>query len=1267
MEFYIPDIPASANSKQIKASLAEVFRKHYIFAFDLYHWNNRRNRNVKEARIVIHDFTVAEEIFRKYHTPPPRNILRGTRIIKIKSKAAHPILIHGSAITLMKSTRREPIPEHLIKALKAENTRKMKQATERAPPTDRPYKKTIPFEGFEVGVWTTDPRDTTLPMYSSFYHSKWTGNFRLTRAAVQVELTKHQAGTTTKQYILCLNSTVRHAMVVHESPGAAYFIISLSWAPKFYEKEVLSQPGLLDPLDPLISFYRNMQKSGTKFRVSSLDEKHANIAPYCFVYRFRLKNPHDAQRILSIGSIQGFFDVSEERCKHQWVTYDFQKSMAGLHAQLEAMPFSVAFQLQTLVYNGILLPHRVKELLGAVREALKLTFSSAKTEDVVSSVLKSWVDGWKPQSPTDNARDWLTDSIILDFKQTLERKEQSTEYMLLMKFHRKENQVLIHRVMITPTGIYASGPNLEPKNRVLRQYSEYLNHFIRVTLVDEDGGDLRFERGVDGRKIYDERFLPCLMPGSDAINIAGRRFNFLGFSQSSLRSHTAWFMADIWDPKRGWITVDRVIRSLGDFGTIRFPGKCAARIGQAFTDTVANIKVEAGIVTYRRDIKRRAPDGKEYTFSDGCGTISPKLLDLIVKKGGFDTDRFLPTIFQIRFKGAKGVVSLDNRIRDVQMNLRDSMVKFEAQENHNTFEICMSITKPLQLYLNRHLIKVLEDRGVPKENFIKLQNEALSDLREMTLSADHAAYFLQYQSRCIQAEIPFLIRELYQQGWNYQEDKFLRQVVEFSLLNTLREMKYRARIPVQKGFTLIGILDETGYLDEGEIYCPIKKEGEQRWALKGRVAICKSPSLHPGDVQVVKAIEVALNSPLRELTNCVVFSQRGNRDLPNMLSGGDLDGDLYHVWWDPRLMPTRPAEPAEYATGQKGQELDRPVTQVDIAKFFLDFMRNDRLGAISIAHIIHADQSPIGVYSEECLKCAQLASKAVDFPKTGVPVAMNELPRTPNARPDFLAPSPQVNLHSGGKVKLLHQDHDDSDDDEDYSNPTSPVNLNVVDADDPFTPVQQFLYYESKNALGHLFRAIDEEKFIKAWENTAERYESHGPNHLLQKVQQHMIHHVDMKKVGEVYEFAKHLRISYEQNMRDLAQTFATTRRNEPLSEVETFIGCIIGTESHRQSRYQRDCAESLRGEVNRLITQVMARIRHGSEKDVVEDGRYDGRTLERAMACVFMSLTARDDGEEGRSFGWLATAVGLKELSRRGIKVQTEDLAERMARMMVR
>ena len=130
------------------------------------------------------------------------------------------------------------------------------------------------------------------------------------------------------------------------------------------------------------------------------------------------------------------------------------------------------------------------------------------------------------------------------------------------------------------------------------------------------------------------------------------------------------------------------------------------------------------------------------------------------------------------------------------------------------------------------------------------------------------------------------------------------------------------------------------------------------------------------------------DSPLRKLNNCVVFSQHGGRDLPSKLSGGDLDGDTYNVIFDPTLWPTHRYAPADYPR-VAAVDIGRTVEIQDMTNFFLDFMRTDRLGYISNLHLLAADQLHDGVNNAACIKLAEMASTAVDFSKTGVPVSQN--------------------------------------------------------------------------------------------------------------------------------------------------------------------------------------------------------------------------------------------------------------------------------------
>ena len=88
-----------------------------------------------------------------------------------------------------------------------------------------------------------------------------------------------------------------------------------------------------------------------------------------------------------------------------------------------------------------------------------------------------------------------------------------------------------------------------------------------------------------------------------------------------------------------------VIKNLGDFSSIRSPAKCAARIGQAFSQTLSSVTIPPEAFGQMPDIER---NGR--TFSDGVGTCSMEVLQKIWEK--YNQARPLkPTAFQIRFQG----------------------------------------------------------------------------------------------------------------------------------------------------------------------------------------------------------------------------------------------------------------------------------------------------------------------------------------------------------------------------------------------------------------------------------------------------------------------------------------------------------------------------------------------------------------------------------------------------------------------------------------
>jgi hypothetical protein len=91
------------------------------------------------------------------------------------------------------------------------------------------------------------------------------------------------------------------------------------------------------------------------------------------------------------------------------------------------------------------------------------------------------------------------------------------------------------------------------------------------------------------------------------------------------------------------LLLDRMIISkLGDFSQIRCPAKCAARIGQAFSETPVAITLATGVIEIMPDVER---NGRVF-----CGTISESIMRKLwgALPEGRKGD---PTCFQIRFQG----------------------------------------------------------------------------------------------------------------------------------------------------------------------------------------------------------------------------------------------------------------------------------------------------------------------------------------------------------------------------------------------------------------------------------------------------------------------------------------------------------------------------------------------------------------------------------------------------------------------------------------
>lgn len=147
-------------------------------------------------------------------------------------------------------------------------------------------------------------------------------------------------------------------------------------------------------------------------------------------------------------------------------------------------------------------------------------------------------------------------------------------------------------------------------------------------------------------------------------------------------------------------------------------------------------------------------------------------------------------------------------------------------------------------------------------------------------------------------------------------------MVRDSMNHSLREMKFKARIPVPRSYQLVGVADEGhAYIKEGarpdkvftlgekQIHvCVQESTDKEPEYLKGACLISRSPVIHPGDIQCVYAVGKPPDDKIcffSGLKNVVVLPAIGDRSLASCLAGGDLDGDTFDIYYDnPDLLPS---------------------------------------------------------------------------------------------------------------------------------------------------------------------------------------------------------------------------------------------------------------------------------------------------------------------------------------------------------------------------
>ncbi|KAK4165762.1 RNA-dependent RNA polymerase [Cladorrhinum sp. PSN259] len=642
---------------------------------------------------------------------------------------------------------------------------------------------------------------------------------------------------------------------------------------------------------------------------------------------------------------------------------DFSSLEASRHIEL---PFEVRYQIEVCLSRGILCEYNID--YDFLEQLVRLSDPAGPDKDRARLILEFAADQgkriWNPM-------DLLSDPAALTYYPNCR--------------HIPDHCACVRKVTVTPTRIFFSTPTVETTNRVIRRYRDDQERFLRIQFTDEQQeGRIR---GSDADR-DDELYARVYRALSRGICMGRWHWQFLAFGNSQIRENGAYMFCQPDGPADMVMTCAKIRAWMGNFEHIQVVAKYAARLGQCFSTT----RLLRGL-TYPLIVKIPDVEQGKFCFTDGVGKISPELARIIAHEWKLPMP---PSAYQFRMGGCKGILVTWPDVKGTAVQVRPSQEKFSAEYNGLEIVRCSQFSAAT---LNRQTITVLSCLGVPDNVFVQLMREQLASYNAAMNDLGKAVEMLRYCADEYGATVS--IAKMLQDGFMSSNEPFVRTLLQLWRSWSLKSLKEKARMVVNKGAFVLGCVDETGTLRgyskraEGktkltvgqlpQIFLQVSDQ-QNRGAHKIVTGLCivgRNPSLHPGDIRVVEAVDCP---KLRHLRDVVVFPLQGDRDVPSMCSGGDLDGDDFFIIWDERLLPKEWAHrPMDYTAPAPVTEKRESSIVDSLASFFVLFMKNDRLPLIAHAHLATADLSPEGARSEKCLELAQLHSVAVDYVKSGVP------------------------------------------------------------------------------------------------------------------------------------------------------------------------------------------------------------------------------------------------------------------------------------------
>ncbi|GAB1319864.1 RNA-dependent RNA polymerase [Madurella fahalii] len=325
-----------------------------------------------------------------------------------------------------------------------------------------------------------------------------------------------------------------------------------------------------------------------------------------------------------------------------------------------------------------------------------------------------------------------------------------------------------------------------------------------------------------------------------------------------------------------------------------------------------------------------SPIGK--VMNDGIGRMSRSVAKKIRDTLGLSD---IPSAIQGRMGSAKGMWLMDVTDTgdadwiETYPSQRKWDCDFASDPYHRTLEIRSISSELKSAGLNLQFLPVLEARARDPLLMRRAIGDRLVKDLEKHFESQKSAFKSPLHLRQWVAEntnnrservkhghVPFLgglpdnkgeiLSLLLNSGFDLRKQKYGKEIVWELQKLRCDVLKTKMNIKVGRSAYIYMVVDFWGVLEENEVHVGFSSKfrdesDDTSYTLLADcdVLVARSPAHFVSDVQKVRAV---FKSELHALKDVIVFSSKGNVPLADKLSGGDYDGDMAWVCWDPDIV-----------------------------------------------------------------------------------------------------------------------------------------------------------------------------------------------------------------------------------------------------------------------------------------------------------------------------------------------------------------------------